>query len=53
MLSLLTSSLGAPFPGCKGGTLEGCPGTQNCSVHWIDTYIDKPSGESQPAQSGH
>jgi len=31
---------GIPFPGCKGGTLEGCPGTANCSVHYLDQLID-------------
>jgi lysosomal Pro-X carboxypeptidase len=29
-----------PFPGCRGGTLEGCPGTPNCTVHYIEQSID-------------
>ena len=33
-------ALAAPFPGCKGGTLEGCPGTANCSKFYLDTQID-------------
>ena len=39
---LLPSTLlhAAPFPGCKGGTLEGCPGTQNCTVHHLTQNID-------------
>ena len=41
MLSfLLYISAGAPFPGCKGGTLEGCPSTVNCSVHYLQQSID-------------
>lgn len=28
-----------PFPGCSGGTLVGCPGTQNCSQHWITQNV--------------
>jgi len=31
---------GQAFPGCKGGTTVGCPGTANCSVHWIEQQID-------------
>lgn len=26
---------GAPFPGCVGGTLVGCPGTPNCTVESV------------------
>ena len=38
--ALLQSAAAAPFPGCKGGTLEGCPGTQNCTVHYLEQNID-------------
>ena len=27
----------APFPGCVGGTLAGCPGTPNCTVETVST----------------
>lgn len=30
----------APFPGCRGGTLEGCPGSANCSEHFLSQKID-------------
>merc|ERR1719277_1560216 len=29
-----------PFPSCKGSTLEGCPGTANCTVRFVDQWID-------------
>jgi hypothetical protein len=32
--------LGAPFPGCDGGTLAGCPGTPNCSVAYFTQPVD-------------
>lgn len=31
---------GKPFPGCFGGTLVGCPGVPNCTVHHITQSID-------------
>jgi lysosomal Pro-X carboxypeptidase len=46
LLSLLTlahltpQAQGAPFPGCKGGTLAGCPGAANCTVHTLTQNID-------------
>ena len=33
-------SASAPFPGCHGGTLSGCPGTQNCTTHALTQNID-------------
>ena len=39
-LSAATLVRARPFPGCKGGTLEGCPGTQNCTVHYLEQDID-------------
>ena len=29
-----------PFPGCRGGTLEGCPSVANTTVHYITQKID-------------
>ena len=40
MLPLFLVSLAPPFPGCKGGTLEGCPSTLNCTVHYLEQPID-------------
>ena len=28
------------FPGCRGGTLEHCPGVVNCTTHWLTQNID-------------
>ena len=40
MRGLSLATLGAPFPGCRGGTLAGCPGTKNCTEHWLTQDID-------------
>lgn len=32
---LVVSTRATPFPGCLGGTLQGCPGVQNCTVQYI------------------
>lgn len=40
LLSAVAATAVAPFPGCHGGTLEGCPGTQNCTVHYLEQNID-------------
>jgi lysosomal Pro-X carboxypeptidase len=40
MIFLAAVTLAMPFPGCKGGTLAGCPGTPNCTVHWLEQKID-------------
>ena len=29
-----------PFPGCLGGTLEGCPSVLNTTLRWFDQPID-------------
>lgn len=36
----VVGSFSKPFPGCVGGTLEGCPGTANCTVDFIEQNID-------------
>eukprot|EP00966_Prymnesium_polylepis_P143607 3315097-Prymnesium_polylepis.2 len=36
----LSAVLGTPFPGCKGGTLVGCPSTLNCTEHYLEQNID-------------
>jgi len=33
-------ALATIFPGCSGGTLNGCPGTANCSVRYFRQNID-------------
>lgn len=30
----------APFPGCQGGTLKGCPGTGNTTEKFITQPIE-------------
>ena len=40
LLAIATTASATPFPGCKGGTLEGCPGTQNCTTHYLTQNID-------------
>lgn len=39
-LAFAADGLATPFPSCQGGTLKGCPGTANCTVKYIDQYID-------------
>eukprot|EP00039_Didymoeca_costata_P025680 m.14105 g.14105 ORF g.14105 m.14105 type:complete len:555 (+) comp4990_c0_seq1:93-1757(+) len=39
-LCMVNVAAGTPFEGCDAGSLEGCPGTQNCSVHTITQNID-------------
>ena len=42
-VSALVLAAGAslqPFPGCRGGTLEGCPSVLNTTLTWFDQPID-------------
>ena len=32
--------MATPFPGCRGGTLVGCPSVANCSTHYLEQHID-------------
>lgn len=43
----------APFPGCKGGTLEGCPSTVNCTVHYLEQQIDHFNWASPLGDASH
>ena len=33
-------TMATPFPGCRGGTLVGCPSVANCSTHYLEQHID-------------
>lgn len=37
---LLRCTAGRAFPGCIGSTLEGCPGTHNCTARYFEQTID-------------
>ena len=57
LLLLASTALAGPpghiFPGCKGGTLEGCPGTANCTTHWIEQRIDHFNWAAPLANESH
>jgi lysosomal Pro-X carboxypeptidase len=46
-------SAASPFPGCKGGTLEGCPSTVNCTVHYLEQQIDHFNWASPLGDASH
>ena len=39
---LAESASAIPFPGCMGGTLQGCPGVQNCSEQYFTQDVRVP-----------
>ena len=44
---------GEPFPGCEGGTTRGCPGSHNCSVHFLTQRIDHFNWAPPLANASH
>ena len=47
LLLSLTTAKAYIFPGCDGGTTNGCPSVLNTTLHWIEQPIDH-FGWAQP-----